>query len=72
MLRAGFGEKCIIVPFLGTEKDRKAIKAELAETQRKKHTQKRRKKQVPRNSDDGVRGWTGNFDDSEAAPQFGF
>jgi len=35
MLEGDFGEKCIIVQFLGREKDGKALNAEFAEARRK-------------------------------------
>jgi hypothetical protein len=50
MFGRNFAEKCIIMHFLGVEKEGKALNAEFAETQRKKHTQKPRKKQIPRSS----------------------
>jgi hypothetical protein len=48
MFGGDFGKKCIIVHFLGTEKDGKALNAEFAEAQRKDLRKIRREKTHPR------------------------
>jgi hypothetical protein len=76
MLGTDFGKKCIIVQFLGDGKRQKSSQRRV-----RRDTEKTRKEKTEATEgigisigawDDGVRAWAGNFDDSEAVPQFGF